>query len=112
MAVHQDLEIVDELRQVAVFADLPRELVVELSTAAAQQRVLAGVTLIDQGSVSGSFVVLARGAVKLVRTTTHSGGDSVVVLDVLRAPAIVTDASMFDGTVSSSTVVTLRASHL
>jgi CRP-like cAMP-binding protein len=34
------------------------------------------------------------------------------VLDVLRAPAIVTDASMFDGTVSSSTVVTLRASHL
>lgn len=111
MVVPQDLEIAEELRALPAFSELSKELLAELASAAVQHRMHAGVTLLDQGTVGGSFVVLARGAVKMVRTTAHASGDSVVVLDVLRAPAIVTDAAMFDGTAASSTVITLRASH-
>jgi CRP-like cAMP-binding protein len=112
MPVQQDLEVAEELRQFGAFAELPRELLAELSQAATQQRVHAGVTIAEQGHTSPTLTVLARGAVKLVRTTTFAGGESVVVLDVTRAPAVLADASLFDGGATSSTIIALRSSHV
>ncbi len=41
--------------------------------------------------------VLVCGAIKIVRTTQHSLGETSVVLDVARGPAIVPTVSIFDG---------------
>jgi CRP-like cAMP-binding protein len=112
MAALPDLDVFDELRSVAGFCDLSRELLIEVSGAVAQRRVLAGVTLVEQGAVAASLDVLARGAAKVVRTTTSSTGPSTVVLDVMRAPAVLLDAGLLDGTHAPASVVTMRASHL
>ncbi len=107
-----DLDIPEELRAVAGFSELSRDLLAEIAAASSQRRVLAGVTLIEQGMAATSLDVLARGAVKLVRTTESSDGQSTVVLDVMRAPAVLFDAGLLDGVGASSSVVTMRASHL
>jgi CRP-like cAMP-binding protein len=112
MPVQQDLEVMEELRQFNAFAELPHDILSELAQLATQQRVPAGIMIAEQGQVPASLTVLARGAVKLVRTTAFAGGESVVVLDVTRAPAVLADAALFDGGAASSTIVTLRSSHL
>lgn len=113
MAVHSQLEAQEELRAVPAFAELPRESLAELAASATQRRVLGGVTLIEQDAASAAqFEVLARGAVKVVRTTRHALGESTVVLEVARAPAVLASASLFDGQPETASVVTLRASHV
>jgi CRP-like cAMP-binding protein len=112
MNVHSDLEVQEELRAVGALAELPRELLAELAATASQRRVHSGVTLVEQGSTATHLEVLARGAVKVVRTTRHALGESTVVLEVSRAPAILVGASLFDGQPESASVVTLRSSHI
>ncbi len=112
MVTLPDLDIPEELRAVAGFSELSRDLLAEVASAASQRRVLAGVTLVEQGSVATSLDFLARGAVKLVRTRTSSDGESTVVLDVMRAPAVLFDPGLFDGVGASASVITMRASHL
>jgi CRP-like cAMP-binding protein len=77
-----------------------------------QRRVLAQMPLVEQGAPSSAWLALIRGAVKTTRTTVTGAGDSTVVLDVMRAPCVVSDPSIFDGLVAPSSVVTLRASHV
>jgi CRP-like cAMP-binding protein len=84
----------------------------ELASTAVQQRVHAGVTLVEQGSTATHLDVLARGAVKVVRTTRHALGESTVVLEVARAPAILLGTSFFDGHPEAASAVTLRASQV
>jgi CRP-like cAMP-binding protein len=110
--VQSDLAPQDELRSVAAFVDLPRELIAELGGNATQRRVHAGVALVEQGSMATHLEVLARGAVKVVRVTRHALGESTVVLEVARAPAILGGASIFDGQPEAASVVTLRSSHV
>jgi CRP-like cAMP-binding protein len=112
MSGHSELEAQEELRAVGAFAELPREVLAELGATASQRRVHAGVTLIDQGATATHLEVLARGAVKVVRTTKHALGESTVVLEVARAPAILAGASLFDQQPEAASVVTLRSSHV
>ncbi len=112
MALHTDLVAHDELRAVAALAELPRELLAELATSSSQRRVHAGVSLVEQGATAGHLDVLVRGAVKVVRTTKHALGESTVVLEVARAPAILLGASFFDGQPESAGVVALRSSQV
>jgi CRP-like cAMP-binding protein len=107
-----DLEAQDELQAVPAFAELSREVIAELTMSSTQRRVHAGVTIIEQGSAAPHLEVLARGAVKSVRTTKHALGESTVVLEVSRAPALVLGASFFDGQPEPASVVTLRASQI
>ncbi|HEY8091115.1 MAG TPA: Crp/Fnr family transcriptional regulator [Polyangiaceae bacterium] len=107
-----DLEPQDELQSVPALADLPRELLAELSMTATQRRLHAGVTLVEQGTTATHLEVLVRGAVKVVRTTKHALGESMVVLEVARAPALLLGASLFDGLPEGASVVTLRSSHV
>ena len=112
MASQTDLDLTAELRLVPAFADLSREAIVELAASAAQRRVHAGVALIEQGIVSPGIVILLRGAAKATRTADGGGGAAQVVLDVMRAPCVIGDASVIDGLPATSTVVTLRSSHV
>lgn len=112
MPAQLELEPREELRAVAVFAELSRDQLVELAATSAQRRVLAGASLVEQGAVASQLEVLIRGAVKIVRTTTHTLGESTVVLEVARAPAILGGASLFDGQPESASVIALRASQV
>jgi CRP-like cAMP-binding protein len=112
MGALPDLEAGEELRRVPPLADLPRDIIAELTIASTQRRVLAGATLLEQGAVASSLDILARGAAKLVRTVTVGGAESVVVLHVVRAPALLTDPGLFDGEGATATTVALRASQI
>jgi CRP-like cAMP-binding protein len=112
MPVQSDLAPLEELRAVPMFGELSRETLAELGLAAAQRRVHSGVALVEQGSMATHLEVLVRGAVKVVRTTRHALGESTVVLEVARAPAILGSTSLFDGQPEPASVVTLRSSHL
>jgi CRP-like cAMP-binding protein len=107
-----ELEPREELRTVAVFAELSRDQLVELAATSIQRRVQAGANLIEQASIASHLEVLVRGAVKIVRATRHTLGESTVVLEVARAPAIMGGASLFDGQPEAASVVALRASHV
>ena len=91
-----DLDIATELRQISSLAEVGKDALTELAAAASQRRVHAGQSVVDQGVPSQSLIILVRGAAKLVRTM-GDGGESVVVLDVMRAPCIVADSSVIDG---------------
>ena len=106
-----DLDIATELRQIPSFAEVGKDALTELAAAASQRRVHAGLPLVDQGVPSQSLVILVRGAAKLVRTLGN-GDESVVVLDVMRAPCIIADSSVIDGTSAFASVITLRSSHV
>ncbi len=112
MGALPDLEPSEELRRVAPFAELPREILTELTIASTQRRVLAGATLLEQGAIPTSLDILARGAAKMVRTVIVGGAESVVVLHVVRAPALLSDPGLFDGEGATATTVALRASQL
>jgi CRP-like cAMP-binding protein len=112
MAVHTDLVAHEELRAVPGLAELPREVLVELGASAVQRRVHAGVPLVEQGSTASHLDVLVRGAVKVVRSTKHALGESTVVLEVARAPALLLGASFFDGQPEAAGVVALRSTHV
>jgi CRP-like cAMP-binding protein len=107
-----DLDITTELRQIPSFAEVGKDALTELAAASSQRRVHAGISLVDQGVPSQSLIILVRGAAKLVRTMGDGGDESVVVLDVMRAPCIVADSSVIDGTPAFASVITLRSSHL
>jgi CRP-like cAMP-binding protein len=112
MVGQTDLLAQEELRAVPALAEVPREVLAELALTAVQHRVHAGVTLVEQGAQATHLEVLARGAIKVVRTTKHALGESQVVLEVARAPAILLGASFFDGLPEPAMVVTLRASQV
>jgi CRP-like cAMP-binding protein len=114
MPAQSDLEIAQELRLVPPFAELAKELIHEIAAACSQRRVHAGTTLVEQGASAAviGLDILARGAVKITRVSKHTGGESLVILDVLRAPAILADSALFDGRPSTASVVTLRSSQI
>lgn len=112
MAVQSDLEAHQELRAIPALAELPRDTLGELGATASQRRVHSGVTLVEQGVAASHLELLVRGAVKVVRTTRHAMGESTVVLEVARAPAILCGASLFDGHPEPASIVTLRSSHV
>ncbi|HEY8041663.1 MAG TPA: Crp/Fnr family transcriptional regulator [Polyangiaceae bacterium] len=112
MPTHADLEPHEELHAVPALAELPRETLAELAASAVQRRVLSGVTLVEQGATATHLDVLARGAVKVARLTRHALGESTVVLEVARAPAILLGTSLFDGQPEAASVVTLRSSQV
>ena len=107
-----DLDISSELRQIAALADVSKEALTEMASAATQRRVHAGMSVVDQGIASPQMVLLARGAAKLVRTMGDGSDESVVVLDVMRAPCLIADTSVIDGGPAFASVITLRASHI
>lgn len=107
-----ELEPKDELHAVPVLSELSRDQLVELSATSSQRRVIAGATLVEQGTVASHLEVLIRGAVKIVRTTRHSLGESTVVLEVARAPALLGGTSLFDGQPEVASVIALRASQV
>jgi CRP-like cAMP-binding protein len=106
-----DLDVTTELRQIPSLAEVSKDALTELAAAASQRRVHAGLSLVDQGVPSQSLIVLVRGAAKLVRTL-GDGDESVVVLDVMRAPCIIADSSVIDGSPAYASVITLRSSHV
>jgi CRP-like cAMP-binding protein len=107
-----DLDIATELRQIALFADVGKDALLEMGAAASQRRVHAGLTVVDQGAPSQSLIMLVRGAAKVVRTMGDGGDESCVVLDVMRAPCVIADSSVIDGTPALASVMTLRSSHI
>ena len=61
-----ELEAQEELRAVPALADLPAEMLAELTRSAIPRRFHAGVTLVEQGATATRLEVLIRGAVKVV----------------------------------------------
>jgi len=112
MAPPTDLDVVSELRLVPALCDLASDALGDLASITSQRRVHAQLSLVEQGVASTSLQILVRGAAKVVRTTIAEGGQSSVVLDVMRAPCIVGDPSIVDGMPALGTVVTLRSSHV
>lgn len=112
MRTSHELDVASELRALPGFRDLPAEVLAELMPLVAKRRVLAQAPMVAQGAVSGSWLALVRGAAKATRTTRTGAGKSVVVLEVMRAPCIVSDPSIFDGREATASIVTLRASEV
>ena len=106
-----ELDIAAELRQVPGLSDLGADVQGELAKRMSQRVVHANLTLVDQGAVSNALLVLVRGATKSVRRANIEGADPVV-LDVMRAPGVILDASVLDGRPATATVQTLRSSHV
>jgi CRP-like cAMP-binding protein len=112
MPFPHDLDVAAELRATRGLAELPHEALSEMAALVTQRRVLAQAPIVEQGVASRSWTVLVRGAAKTTRSAQTGAGESVVVLDVMRAPCVVPDASIFDGFAAPASVVTLRASHV
>jgi CRP-like cAMP-binding protein len=112
MSLPHELDVASELRAVPGFGDLPGDVLAELVPLVVQRRVLAQVSIVEQGAASGSWLALIRGAAKTTRTTQSGTGESVVILDAMRAPCIVPDPSIFDGLDAPASIVTLRSSHV
>jgi CRP-like cAMP-binding protein len=112
MSTPQDHDVAAELRAIAGFAELPAEALADLVPLVAQRRVHAQAAIVEQGVVSGVWVALVRGAAKSVRTKQTESGESQVVIDVMRAPCIVSDPSVYDGLPAPASVLALRASHV
>jgi len=110
MSTPNDHDVATELRAIPGLAELPDEALNELVPLVGQRRVSAQESLFEQGAVSGSWIALVRGAAKAVRTSETTTGVSTVVLDVMRAPCIVSDPSVYDGSPATASVVALRAS--
>jgi CRP-like cAMP-binding protein len=107
-----ELEPREELRAVPGLAELSRDQIAELVVTSTQRRVQAGAMLVEQGSSASQLEVLVRGAAKVVRVTRHALGESMVVLEVSRAPTILAGASLFDGLPEPASVIALRASQV
>ena len=112
IAAEGGLEPFGELRAVPTLCELPREALLELAGLGGVRREPAGSVLLEQGSTATRLDVLLRGAIKVVRTTQHALGQTAVVLDVGRGPALVPALSLFDGQPELASVVTLRAAHV
>jgi CRP-like cAMP-binding protein len=112
MSSPTDLDANTELGLVPGFSDLALDARSDLATLVNQRRVHAQLSLVEQGVQSQVLQVLVRGAAKVVRTTLAEGGESTVVLDVMRAPCIIGDPSVIDGLPALASVITLRSSHL
>src|SRR5689334_11763934 len=112
MASPSDLDLPTELRLITALADVGKEALTELVAVASQKRAHSGTSLVEQGLASPHLAMLVRGAAKVVRTVSSTNGESVIVLDVMRAPCIVADASVIDGMPATASVVTLRSSHV
>jgi CRP-like cAMP-binding protein len=106
-----DLDVVPELRAIPGFTDLPGDALNEMAGLVVQRRLIAQMSLVEQGVPSGSWLALVRGAAKTTRSTETEAGQSVIVLDVMRAPSVVCDPSVFDGSPPPASIVALRASH-
>jgi CRP-like cAMP-binding protein len=107
-----DLHVATELRTIRALAKIPVEALEELAPLVCQRRVLAQVPVVAQGVPSSSWLLLVRGAAKTTRLAQTEADGSVIVLDVMRAPCVVSDPSIFDGIAAPASVVTLRASHV
>jgi CRP-like cAMP-binding protein len=112
MSAPIDLDAIAELRLVPALAEVNGDALTDLASSTAQRRLHAQGTLVEQGVVSQHLAFLIRGAAKVVRTTAGTGGESVIVLDVMRAPCLVADASVIDGQPALASVITLRSSHV
>ncbi len=112
MSLPHELDVTSELRAVPGFGDLPGEVLAEIVPLVVQRRVLAQVSIVDQGTRSGSWLALIRGAAKTTRTTQSETGESVVVIEAMRAPCIIPDPSIFDGLEAPASIVTLRSSQV
>jgi CRP-like cAMP-binding protein len=112
MSTPQDHDVAAELRGIPQLAGLSEDAWGELVPLVTQRRVLAQTSLVQQGVASPAWIALVRGAAKAVRNSLTTTGESSVVLDVMRAPCVVADASIFDAGPATASVVTLRASHV
>jgi CRP-like cAMP-binding protein len=111
MSIPPTIDIASELRHVPGFEEVAEDAVRELVMAATQRQVSAGFEICEQGIPSQNIVALVRGAAKTIRRASIDGADPVVI-DVMRAPALVGDVSAIDGLPATASVITLRSSHL
>jgi len=112
MSSPHDLDPATELPLVQGFGELAPEVMAELEPLVVQRRVASQEVIAEQGQLPAGLLLLVRGAVKAVRTTTGPQGKVARVLDVMRASCLIADAAVFDGLASEASVVALRASHL
>ncbi len=111
-AASHDLDPLAELRLVPALAEVAPDTLAELAKLVVQRRVHAQNLLVEQAVASKELHVLVRGAAKIVRKPPTATDDEIVVLDVMRAPALVADPSIIDGSPAFASVVTLRSSHV
>lgn len=111
-AASHDLDVLAELRLLPALAEVAPDTLAELAKLVVQRRVHAQNLLVEQAVASQELLVLARGAAKVVRKPPAGTDDEVIVLDVMRAPALVADPSIIDGRQAFASVVTLRSSHV
>ena len=113
MPPSSDLDLFTELRAAAVFAELPRDAIIDLAASMQQLRVHASTPLVEQGTVATSLFFLLRGASKTVRVAAAgTKAEETVVLDVTRGPQLLVESSIFDGEPALASVVTLRSSQV
>jgi len=104
-------DVASELQLIPGLAEVGVEILDELAANASHRTAHANVTLLAQGAVSPHLIFLVRGAVKTVRQPVDAEDADPVVLDVLRAPCRIPDASIFDQQPAVASVVTLRSSQ-
>jgi CRP-like cAMP-binding protein len=113
MPPSSELDLFTELRAAPVFAEMPRDALVDLAAAMQQLRVHANTPLVEQGTVATSLFFLLRGAAKTVRVAAAgTKAEETVVLDVTRGPQLLVEASIFDGEPALASLVTLRSSQV
>jgi CRP/FNR family transcriptional regulator len=107
MTLQRETDLSTELRRIDGLGALPEGVLARLVEASSQRRIEAGVTLVEEGAVSGSLMFVLRGAFKTERRRGDGGRSAV--LDVARGPRAVVDTSTLDGRPAEASVVTLRA---
>jgi CRP-like cAMP-binding protein len=114
MSTPPDLDPAAELALVPGIADMTPAALGELAAQVLARRAHVPELVVEQGQVGQGLVLLVRGAVKSVRTVAPAPGKAKVtrVLDVMRAPCVVPDASLFDGLPADASVVVIRSSNL
>jgi CRP-like cAMP-binding protein len=112
MSPPHDHDVAAELSTIPGLAELPREAFIDLLPLVTSRRVPSGGVIVGQGAVSPAWLALIRGAAKSARTVEIGKGTSTVVLDVMRAPCVVPDASIYDGGAAAASVIALRASQV
>jgi CRP/FNR family transcriptional regulator len=104
-----DLDPIAELQLVPALSELAPEAITDMAAVATSRRLRAHEVIVEQGHVAAGLVVLVRGAVKSVRTVSAHKQKVSRVLDVARAPGVVTDSSAFDGLPADASIIALRS---
>ncbi len=103
MELRVNQEVVDLLKECAVFQELPAEDLSELASMMDQEKLSAGAELFKEGDPGGHLYLIASGTVEVQKQRSHGSGR--VVIARFERGSIIGEMSLVDGMTRSATVV-------